>query len=129
MSRWQPPQDLGRDAVAIVGVPFDEKSSFRRGAADGPESLREALGSPSTNLCTESGRDLGSEPRLRDLGDLDLASCSAFEEIESAFSLLAAAGARTIAIGGDHSISYPMLEGTTSGSGIRPNSSTSSWTE
>lgn len=120
MSRWLPPREVRPGDVAILGVPYDGKSSFRRGAAAAPAAIREALASPSTNRCTESGRDLDKEPRLRDLGDLDPSSCAALEEIESAFSLLAATGARVIALGGDHSISYPILRGFAGSSGIEP---------
>ena len=46
------------DPVTVVGVPTDANSSFARGAALAPPIIREALHSPSTNLCTENGIDL-----------------------------------------------------------------------
>lgn len=58
--------------VALLGLPWDGGSSFLRGAAAAPPAIREALHSPSTNLSTECGLDLGDEPRLRDRGDLEL---------------------------------------------------------
>ena len=45
--------------VALLGIPNDEHSSFLRGAAGAPREIRRALRSPSTNLATESGLDLG----------------------------------------------------------------------
>ncbi len=57
-------------AVTLLGVPNDDNSSFMKGTAGAPPAIRRALHSPSSNLSTESGLDLGDEPRLRDAGDL-----------------------------------------------------------
>lgn len=62
--------DLKPGTVAVIGIPSDENSSFSRGSAFAPARIREALHSVSTNLCSETGVDLGSEPRFLDLGDL-----------------------------------------------------------
>jgi agmatinase len=101
---------LGPGAVALVGVPLDENSSYLRGAALAPPRVREALGSGSSNMCTELGADLGSEPRLADLGDLALpGGAAALAAIESAVALALARGARVLSVGGDHSVTYPIL--------------------
>jgi arginase family enzyme len=50
--------------VAVVGVPTDVNSSFMPGAALAPGRIREALHRPFTNLCTESGIDLGLDNML-----------------------------------------------------------------
>jgi agmatinase len=97
-------------AVALVGVPWDEHSSFLRGAALAPPAIRSALHSPSSNLCTESGLDLGAEPRFTDAGDLEVPEGpTALTSIEQGLSRLLDAGARVLALGGDHAISYPVL--------------------
>jgi arginase family enzyme len=41
--------------VAVVGIPFDENSSFSRGPALAPKRIRKALNSGSANLCAEHG--------------------------------------------------------------------------
>ena len=66
------PDDLAPDTVVVLGLPTDENSSFLRGPAMAPVRIREVLHNGSANLCTESGLDLGREPRFRDLGDLDV---------------------------------------------------------
>lgn len=99
---------LARSNVAVLGLPFDGKSSFRRGAAAAPTKILEAFDSPSTNRATECGLDLGSEPRFRLLGDLRL-SDAAFEDIETAVAELVEGGTRVLALGGDHSVTYPIL--------------------
>ena len=96
--------------VAILGLPWDENSSFLSGAVLAPEKIRQALHSGEGNLCAENGLDLSREPRLRDLGDLELGQGSeALAQIEAAVSDLAARGVRPLLLGGDHAISYPIV--------------------
>jgi agmatinase len=62
------------------------------------------------NLCAESGVDLGSESRLKDLGDLELdGGALALKQIESAISTLVERHARVLSLGGDHSVTYPIV--------------------
>jgi arginase len=97
-------------AVAIVGVPVDENSSFLRGTAAAPERIREALHSPSSNLCAEIGIDLGADSRWRDAGDVGTAeSQPSFAQIEKFVLELLHNSERVVALGGDHSISYPLV--------------------
>jgi agmatinase len=99
--------------VAVVGVPWDERSSFLQGAAEGPGAIRGALLSPSTNLATESGIDLGADPRFVDAGDLDVPAGSPAIEtvraIERGAAELLARGAWLIGLGGDHAVTYPLV--------------------
>ena len=60
--------------AALIGVPYDEGSSYLRGPADAPPIIRDALYSYSTNMSTESGIDLGASRSLFDAGDLERAS-------------------------------------------------------
>ena len=97
--------------VVVLGVPSDENSTFMRGAALAPPRIREVLYGRSSNLCTESERDLGSEPRFQDLGDLDLSgSGHTFEQIEQAIAGLLEQDARVLTLGGDHAITYPLVK-------------------
>jgi len=96
--------------AALLGVPWDEHSSFLRGAASAPAAVRAALRSPSTNLSTESGLDLGEDPRFTDAGDLEIPPGeAAVGAIEHGAARLLASGARVLALGGDHAVSYPLL--------------------
>jgi len=97
--------------LTILGVPSDENSSFLRGAALAPEKIRQALHSPSSNLGTENGMDLGEELRLRDLGDLAFEhGCPELEQIEPQVRPILQQGARIIALGGDHAITFPLVQ-------------------
>ena len=94
----------------IIGVPYDENSSFMKGPAKAPPEIRKALHSDSTNLCTENGMDLKDHPLVKDVGDLNLNDePSVLDTIESHYSDLLEAGKKIIALGGDHAITLPIL--------------------
>ena len=96
--------------VAILGVPSDENSSFMRGPALAPRRIREVLHAGSSNLCAESGIDLGTEARLQDLGDLSLDTGPlGIEQIKSAASDLVERGVYVLSLGGDHAVTYPIV--------------------
>jgi arginase len=103
-------EHLLRNAVAMVGVPWDEHSSLHRGCAEGPAAVRVARRSGAMNLCAENGHDLGADARLIDAGDIDV-STDALARIEDTLRALTARGARPIAIGGDHAVTYPVVRG------------------
>jgi len=101
---------LTAEEIAVLGVPFDGNSSFRRGAALAPLRIREALFSESTNMWTEKSIDLGLMSGWQILGDLEFLNRKmAFEQIESKINELLNKKARVISIGGDHSITYPII--------------------
>jgi arginase len=96
----------------LIGLPYDASSSYQRGPAEAPPVIREALWSPSANSWTELGVDIGAEGRITDAGDLDLAHCSpadARRTIERSIARLMDIGARPVSLGGDHSVTYPVL--------------------
>lgn len=101
--------NLNKATVTILGIPLDANSSFMRGPAEAPPRIREVLHNGSANLCSENGHDLGNEPRLQDLGDLDLEEETAFVQIEAAVIQVLERDARALLLGGDHSITYPIL--------------------
>jgi arginase len=98
--------------IAILGVPFDEKSSYLRGAAGGPAAVRAV----STGKCycgyTELGVNLEEDTVLVDLGDVDTSGDmdKTFALIEKGVAAILDKGATPIVIGGDHSITYPVLK-------------------
>jgi agmatinase len=100
-------------SVAIVGIPFDENSSFLSGCAQAPQQIREAFQSAATNMCTESGRDLAAIDHFCDVGDLTIpAGISAFAAIEQKVTTLLDQGYRLVALGGDHAVTYPIVRAT-----------------
>jgi arginase len=97
--------------LAILGVPFDEKSCFLRGAALGPAAIRAASTGKALNPCTELGVDLEHDTVLADLGDVDTSGDvdKTFLRIETGVRQILAKKARPIILGGDHSITYPVV--------------------
>jgi len=96
--------------IAVLGIPLDSNSSFRRGAALAPLRIREALFSESTNMWTEKSIDLGLMSGWQILNDLEFLNRKmAFEQIESKINELLNKKVRVISIGGDHSITYPII--------------------
>lgn len=70
--------------------------------------MREALRSPSSNMWSESLHDLGAPGAFGDAGDVTLTTAPR-AAIEGAVRDLLQQGLRPIVLGGDHSISYPVL--------------------
>jgi len=97
-------------AVALLGLPTDEAASATRGAAEGPAAIRAALYDKASNLNSEPGLNLGCESRLADIGDLELSGGDATRaEIESGVAAELERGCRVLSLGGDHSVTYPIL--------------------
>ena len=100
-----------KKSVQLLGVPFDLNSSYLLGAAEAPACIRTALGCDSANLWTEDGIDLGEPDLIQDAGDLKIPvdSEAAFRAIEQGVTSALEAGFPLISLGGDHSITYPIL--------------------
>src|SRR6266581_949461 len=104
--------DFGGLDVALIGVPMDLGVTNRAGARLGPRAVRavERIG-PYEHA-------LGIAPLLRvhaaDVGDVPMKSRFNLEEchadIEAFFGKVRAAGVIPLAVGGDHSITYPILK-------------------
>jgi arginase len=99
--------------ATLLGVPWDASSSFQRGAAAAPPLIRQALWSGSSNTWNERGDDVARPEVLEDAGDLVLPADPAAARglIESRIAALASSGRAGLALGGDHSVTYPILRG------------------
>lgn len=96
--------------ISLLGIPYDDSSSFLKGAALAPERIRAALVSPSSNSSIENGMAFDQEGLVEDLGDLVLPMGEEHRQaITTAVGDLLALGKKVLAFGGDHSISYPIL--------------------
>ena len=92
----------------LVGIPYDASSSFLRGSAAAPPLIREALRSPAGNSFTERGANLS---QLSDAGDIAVAADAAAARalIEAGIAAMVSTNLVPIALGGDHSITYPIM--------------------
>lgn len=94
----------------LLGIPFDAYSSYLRGTADAPSKIREALRCDASNSWTETGIDLGIAGVYEDAGDLKFSEKDAFAAIEAGVSALLRQGQRPVLLGGDHSITFPIVK-------------------
>jgi len=99
----------------LLGIPLDVNSSYLRGPAGAPVKIREALRSDASNQWSELGIDVGARGAFADAGDLRLGNlheqvAQDFVEIESAVGALLEKGERPVSLGGDHSVTYPILK-------------------
>ena len=98
--------------VTLLGVPWDEQSSFMHGAAAAPDVIRRALASPSSNLSTETGPDLVFGTNLFDAGNVRIARgdpAAAADAITRAAAAVLAGGTALLALGGDHAVTFPLV--------------------
>ncbi len=103
---------MNASKVHVIGVPWDEKSSFMRGCAGAPGKIWDAFQCESANTCSEDGRDLAGPSTLFFRGNMQLSAGNvAMAEISDQASKLVAKGVRPIFLGGDHAVTYPLVQG------------------
>ena len=101
--------------VVLLGLPWDAHSTHLRGPAQAPPLIRKVLHSGAANLTSEAGVDLGlatEEGRFIDGGDVmveNTPGSHGVEAVECAVGAVLDQGRRVFALGGDHTVSYPML--------------------
>ena len=107
-----PQQTTRPDRPCLIGIPYDASSSFIRGAAAGPAAIRDALASPAGNPYAEQLVPIVAGDTFDDAGDASVGDATdARARIEEAIRGLARTGRPFVALGGDHSITYPVLRG------------------
>jgi len=98
--------------IGVIGVPFDGGVTNRTGTRHGPRAVRE-----QSSLLRRINAATGVRPyeaaRVRDLGDCWIEQPYALEgalaEIVAFYRTVVAAGVVPLSVGGDHSISLPIL--------------------
>jgi agmatinase len=97
--------------VALIGVPYDGGATYRPGPRFGPRNVR-----VQSAMIRPWNPVLGVNPfqklRVGDFGDLSVNPLSlddTFKRVTAQLSKVLRAGARTLCVGGDHSILLPIL--------------------
>jgi guanidinopropionase len=105
-------QDLGEADIGLVGVPFDGGVTNRSGARHGPRAVRDQS-SLLRRINAASSIAPFDAARVRDLGDAWIEQpyelIGAHAEIQAFLTNVHAAGVIPLCVGGDHSISLPIL--------------------
>jgi agmatinase len=105
-------------AIAVLGVPFDEGSPFLPGSRMAPRALREhslrfgtaGYYDPESGLQYLEAETTGG--LIADLGDVDIRPTNvelSFELTTRAVAAVLQRGALPVVLGGDHSITYPVV--------------------
>ena len=110
--------DLAAVDIGLIGVPFDGGVTNRTGARHGPRAVRE-----QSTLLRRINGVTGIAPfavcRVRDLGDCWIEQpyelVGALEEVAGFYRTILAAGITPLSVGGDHSISLPILRAVAAG--------------
>lgn len=98
--------------ISIVGIPTDKHSSFLKGAALAPPLIIKEFHSDAGNKFAENGLDLGKEGLWEDIGLIKLMdSDNEFDKIKDSIEDVLNDRNYPISIGGDHSITYPIIAG------------------
>lgn len=93
--------------IVIVGVPFDSNSSFLRGSAFAWESLWSFANKGSSNWSSENGVDVSKEKGVKIYGKIRTKD---YFGIEDEIKKILVEKAKIISIGGDHSITFPIVK-------------------
>jgi len=98
---------LNPGEIGIIGIPFDENSSYLQGPAKAPSLIIEAVASDSANYFTESLIDLNEHPKVFWCGNADFKD---YRDITTPIREILDRGAIPFTLGGDHSIAYPIMK-------------------
>ena len=107
---WSAPDFAGLD-VALIGAPMDLGVTNRNGSRFGPRAIRtmERVGPYNHQLKTMPSKELS----VADIGDVPFRSrfdlATSHEDIQRTAAAIAGAGVLPLFVGGDHSISLPIL--------------------
>jgi len=97
----------------VLGIPWDESSSYRKGSKEAPYKIRTATDAYLYESITEDLTELGKYLSYEDLGDLEVDDLE-FEELIEMINSVIEEDYRQEAIylflGGDHSITYPIVK-------------------
>ncbi|HHH49467.1 MAG TPA: agmatinase, partial [Saprospiraceae bacterium] len=93
--------------INLLGIAYDEKSSFLKGPALAPPIIRQTMYSPAYNFTAENGLDIEKDISIIDKGDI---SIQKYTELKIKLAQLITDKTPSIFLGGDHSITYPIID-------------------
>ncbi len=106
-------RDLAQVDIGIIGIPYDGGLTCRTGARYGPREVRnQSTMMRAINVAT------GVRPfelcRIADLGDVRFSNIlnldKAYQDIERYYQYIAGTEVLPLSVGGDHSVTYPILK-------------------
>jgi len=96
--------------IDLIGLPTDVHSSYLRGPAEAPPLIRAALFNDAYGSASERGVEM-ADIAINDRGDLKLEENAGDDaRIRDGVAASVSAGAVSISLGGDHAVTYPILQ-------------------
>jgi arginase len=95
--------------IALHGFSWDASSSYARGPAQGPAAIKSNLFSEHSSALSLDGTDIAAAIEVYDFEDLPSDAAAAREAITARVAASLDAGLKPLSLGGDHSVSYPIL--------------------
>lgn len=99
--------------ISLIGIPYDDASSFLKGPAAAPDAIRHAMHESSHNLYSESGIEIKEGVAYKDLGNIHFHQedpDAVFRTIRDRIDSILDESGKVLSIGGDHSITYPIVD-------------------
>lgn len=99
--------------IAVLGIPYDDASSYLKGPALAPSAIRQMESEGSSNQLSENGTAIRSDHAYTDLGDVHFKQRdpqSIFETIRDHVATALTTNEKILVFGGDHSVSYPVVD-------------------
>lgn len=99
--------------LKLIGVPYDANSSYIKGPALAPKHIRLMDEEGSANRFCEHGKEIIEGENYKDCGDIEFAEIDAafaYNRIKETVSQELKDESKIISLGGDHSISFPVIE-------------------
>jgi arginase len=99
--------------IKLLGIPFDKNSSYLQGSALAPSKIRLMDSEGSANRFCEDGVEIVEGENYKDFGDIVFRSNKVewvYNKIKKTIQSELITSDKIICLGGDHSISFPVIE-------------------
>lgn len=99
--------------IKLIGIPFDENSSYLKGSALAPSKIRLMDYEGSANRFCEHDLEIIEGENYNDLGDMVFDNSNSewvYKKIKQTIQNELITSDKIICFGGDHSISFPVIE-------------------
>lgn len=99
--------------IKLIGIPYDANSSFLKGPSLAPARIRLMDVEGSANTFAESGLAVREGSVYQDCGDVAFKGTDpkeGFATIQAAIRSLVEDGSKVLSFGGDHSVSFPIID-------------------
>lgn len=99
--------------IKLLGVPYDQNSSFLKGPSLAPPRIRLMDSEGSANTFCEQRKVIKNGKFYRDLGNISFTKTDAksvYKTIKKTVKKAIKSGDKLLCLGGDHSVSFPIIE-------------------